>query len=585
MTFLIAALLTLVALVCLLFSRTVSTRMLGFAATGTTLVSGGLLFVQRFDFPPAVPPFVWAVISDQVLSIAPRVGVQAAPLVLVLLTGATLAFLTLALTVSSDVRGFGGVFGWSLLSIATAILGLSSSPLLQPFGWATTALLVYAAVRMSGALDQGEALPRGVATGLGASLLLLSALLLLDQATEPFPATPLVLLVLASLIYAGGAPLNLSQYEALRAPAALTALIVGLVLPLLGLGSLLQLFGTIRLPVPELVLPPLLRNILLGLGLLSLAACTGGALRSRRLKALLSWLAGAQAGLVVLALVLEGPAAAIAAPTLLVNLALTTLGGGLAIATLERSTGSDDYTEELQAGVDLRLPGLLWLLVTLSVLGIPSSWGFWGRLWLFEAGLQQMPWIIPPILAVSILQGLVCLGPLVRFWWSARVNKDEAEPRSFATLRAGAGPYLSILLLWCLVLLVLGLAPQAWAVVLQLITGLPTSLPIPLAAQIISGVVAALGVFGLVVLGRKTTRPALKDTDMEPVVLAPDTLAEALEPLAILGRPLPLLQGSWDMLKALCWLARRVIVLFEQRFYLVGVLLALISLVLLMAQG
>ncbi|NJO07195.1 MAG: hypothetical protein HC876_17705, partial [Chloroflexaceae bacterium] len=75
------------------------------------------------------------------------------------------------------------------------------------------------------------------------------------------------------------------------------------------------------------------------------------------------------------------------------------------------------------------------------------------------------------------------------------------------------------------------------------------------------------------------------DPDMQPTILPPAMLAQQLAPLALLADPLPLLQGLWRGLLRVSRAAQTVMGLFEQRFYLAGVMLALISLLLLMAQG
>ncbi|NJO07539.1 MAG: hypothetical protein HC876_19605, partial [Chloroflexaceae bacterium] len=307
-----------------------------------------------------------------------------------LLVGGASALLMLALALPATVRGFGSLFTWAVLAPAAALLGLSSSGFVLPFAWALAVLFSYSAVRASGSLGSVKALPRMLAFGLPASMLLLCYLLL----PAPIPTAPLagaftlLLAVLACLMLAGAAPFHSALHEASEAPAALAALLCGLVLPLLALGTLVHLVADLRasLLVPEL--PRLWRGVLIGLGLIGLPACAAGALREVRMKRILAWMVGFQAASVVVALGVPHPLAALATSALLVNLALSTLVGTLAMAVLEWQTGSDDYTviggDPPALVDDLRLPAVLWGIAGLSALGLPGLWGFWGRVWLLE---------------------------------------------------------------------------------------------------------------------------------------------------------------------------------------------------------
>jgi formate hydrogenlyase subunit 3/multisubunit Na+/H+ antiporter MnhD subunit len=323
-----------------------------------------------------------------------------------------------------------------------------------------------------------------------------------------------------------------------------------------------------------LPLPALQRGLLLLLGLTSLLACAAGALRERNLHRLLGWFVGTQVGLVLLALGLDGSLARLAAPALLLNLMLTVLTGALAVAVLERLTGSADYTD-LQSNTSLWLPGLLWAIAAASALGIPGLWGFWGRVWLFSVALDQAPWLLPPALAASVLLALACFAPLARFW---------REPS--ASTRPTIGPFLFVLLLGALPLPLLGAWPHlAWMGGLQAVNDVPERLPVSVTLQ--AGSIGVLVVAALLtlLLRRRSARPPLTDEDMIPTVLAPTTLGGSLAPLAHVGRPEPLGHRLWSGLLLLGQFAQRAIWLFEKRYYLAGVLIALVSLILLMAQG
>jgi NADH:ubiquinone oxidoreductase subunit 2 (subunit N) len=585
--YLVLIILLSAAALCLGLSRLVPTRILGYLAAVASLLAGVLLIWK----PPGIPvpaPLLWAALEGAAATWGTTLDATGHLLALVLLVGSFFLLLALALALAPNVRGFGNLFAWALLAIASALLGLASAALLVPFAWALAALLSYFAVRASGSLDRSEQMPRGIASGLLSSLLLTIGLVLAapvwqgQEDAQLTNALVVALVALAGLMFAGGAPFRGTLDEIEEAPAALGGLLSGLVLPVLGLGVLLQFHETLWTTPTNGALPLLQRSIIAVLGILSLLTCAAGALREHGMRRLLGWLAGAQAGLVLLALALDGPLAALAAPALLLNLSLTMLAGALAAAALEWLTGSDDFTS-LQPDVDLRLPGLLWAVSGLSVLGIPASWGFWARLWLFEAASQRIPWIVPPVLAASILLALAYLGPLARFWW--RGNKQEPL-FSLAALRASGNPFVLVLLLVLLLALALGLVPQLiWLAGLAQVPGAPAVLPVGELAQAVSiGAVLVL-LLALLLLRRNLSRPVVKDEDMTPVVLAPDALAQRLSLLASAGYPTTALRRTWDGLQSAGIALQRGMALFEKRYYLAGVLLALISLIFLMSQG
>jgi formate hydrogenlyase subunit 3/multisubunit Na+/H+ antiporter MnhD subunit len=536
-----------------------------------------------------ITPVAWAAFGDVTIFLGTAPPGTALLLTLALLCGGALALLALALALAPGVRGFGGVFGWSLAAMAAVVLGVNSTGIIVPLTWAATALLAAGAVRASGASSRSEIPPYGIGFGLGASLLLLFGLLLSAPARAAglgvgIPAS--LMIVLAGLMLTGGAPFRSALGEALEAPAPLGGLIYGVLFPLLALGTLVQLHVAPLLLDNAGAVPPLHGGVTPLLGAASLLACAAGALREHSLRRLLGWLVGAQAGLVVLALGLLSGATADSALALLVvlallvNLSLSTLGGALAVAVLERATGSDDFTQ-VQPGLDMRFAGVVWLLASISALGLPVSWGFWARLWLYETAVSQMAWALPFVLAASVLMFLAYVGPLARFWW---LGSGEHTPFGLGALRAANAPFLPVLLLMVVLLLSLGLAPRlVWLAGLDLPV---EAISLDVTAQVISVLVAVLGlVFVVLLLRRPSTRPPLKDEDMEPVVLAPDGLARSLNWLAAVGRPERVLSGIWRGLVFAGEMVLAAMVLFERRYYLVGVLLALISLILVMSQG
>ncbi len=567
------SLLLTIAATCFGLSRVITTRHLGLGAAAAC-VGGGLLLAAAPALAPnlAFPIFVVGAASFE---LAGQLGLGDTALAAALLWGGAMALAALAAAIAPGVVGFGAIFGWACLTLVAALLGLAAPPLsmVTPLAWAVAALASYGALRASGALGQSAALPRGLALGLLASGLLLGGLLgtrpALASGGLPAPGLAAAML-LAVLAIAGVAPLGMARDEAVLAPAPLGALIYGLVMPTLGLGYLLHLLAILP------VVPPSWATTLVVLGSLGALASAAGAYGEARLRPLLGWVASAQASVVVVAAGLAGPLAALAGPALLINLMLTTVAGAAAAVDLERNTGGDEFADTAP-GPRLALAGTLWAAAGAAALGIPPLWGFWGRRWLFEAVLEQTPWALPPLMAGATLLALALIMPLARFW-------PAPDPRSHPVAPGRLDPVAGILSL--IPLLVFGAAPQfAWSLWMRRLPLAPPDMPVSLSAQAVAGVI---GVAIIALAAAIARAPAMRqiacNTDEEPTQLAADALGQSLRILAGLGRADALLGRTWV---ALLWMSRWLqlaLSVFEQRYYLLGVLVALLTVMLLMAQ-
>jgi formate hydrogenlyase subunit 3/multisubunit Na+/H+ antiporter MnhD subunit len=573
MLVIVVSLLLIVAAACVGLSRVVATRLLGLAAAAACVL-GGLLIVAA---PTLLPGLVFPTFSVGAASfdLVARLSPGDTALVLALLWGGAMALVALSAAIAPTLRGFGAIFGWSCLALVAALLGQAAPPLsmLTPLAWAVATMASYAALRASGTLGQREALPRGLALGLLASGLLLGGLLgaraALVRGDLPAPGVAAALL-LAVLGMVGAAPLGMARDEAIVAPAPLGALIYGLVMPILGLGYLLRLVAILpRMPTSWAV-------TLVAVGAIGALASAAGAYGERNLRPLLGWVSSAQASAVLAAAGLGGPLAALAAPALLINLMLSTIAGAAAVVDLERNTGGDAFAEA-EPGPRLELTGALWAASGLSALGLPPLWGFWGRRWLFEAALTQMPWALPPLVAGAALLALALLMPLARFW-------PAPDPRSRPAAPGRLDPISGALSL--APLLIIGVAPQvAWALWLHDLHAAPPVLPVSLGAQV-AAIMLGLLIAALVLLIARLpiARQIGRGPEEEAVQLAGDALGTGLRPLAWVGRADSLLAALWNgMLLVSRWL-QFVMSVFEQRYYLLGVLVALLTVMLLMAQ-
>jgi formate hydrogenlyase subunit 3/multisubunit Na+/H+ antiporter MnhD subunit len=356
-------------------------------------------------------------------------------------------------------------------------------------------------------------------------------------------------------------------------------------LPLLGGWAL------IRFVAENGALPPIWRSALALLGVLTLLACAAGALGTTRLRQLVSWQFGAQSGLVLLALSQNSavqpagaPAPATVAAALLANAAIATIACYLAVALLERRAGSDDLTE-IMLREPLRLPGMVLLVGAGSAVGLPGTWGLWVRLWLFGQLAQSAAWATPVVLAGSALLALAWVVPLTLFWQRAgttALNQSSApqgQPSAVPIVGAAAAAPL----------LILGVAPQlawgGWLADLQVSLapdiGAP---PLPsLRTQAIC-LLAALLLVALPLLARSRRRVAAEDQPRQVAVAVPWALGESLRGLAWLATAAEVFGQVWLALLALSRGLRRGMALFEQRYYLAGLLIAVILIIMLFIQ-
>jgi hypothetical protein len=567
------SLLLIVAAACFGLSHVITTRRLGLGAAAAC-VGAGLVLATA----PALAPnlsFPTFDIGAAAFELVGQLGPGDAALAAALLWGGAMSMAALAAAIAPGVRGFGAIFGWACLTIVAALLGLAAPPLsmVTPLAWAIASLASYGALRSSGALGQSEALPRGLALGLLASGLLLGALLgarpALANGGLPAPGLAAALL-LAVLAMAGVAPLGMARDEAVLAPAPLGALIYGLVMPALGLGYLLRLLALLpAVPAPWAA-------TLIAVGALGALASAAGAYGEARLRPLLGWTAGAQASTVVAAAGLASPLAALAGPVLLINLMLATVAGAAAVVGLERNTGGDEFAGTAP-GPHLALAGALWAAASAAAVGLPPLWGFWGRRWLFEAALEQAPWALPPLLAGAALLALALIMPLARFW-------PAPDPRSHPAAPGQLDPIAGVMSL--APLLLLGAAPQlVWGLWMRRLPLAPPELPVSSGAQ---AAAVAIGLAVVIMAAAIARTPAARQiahsSDEELSQLAADALGESLRPLAWFGRADALLGRIWA---ALLWASRWLQVamsVFEQRYYLLGVMVALLTVMLLMAQ-
>jgi formate hydrogenlyase subunit 3/multisubunit Na+/H+ antiporter MnhD subunit len=207
-----------------------------------------------------------------------------------------------------------------------------------------------------------------------------------------------------------------------------------------------------------------------------------------------------------------------------------------------------------------------WALAAGSLIGLPPLWGFWAYSALIGSALAHLPWVAPVLLFGLSLLGFALLLPLSGLLSRAFLAHKQAESLPGNRFQLVNG-------LPALVLALLGLLPM--------LAGLLAVDP-PLWALIAVWLVAALAAWGIASLWRQPSQA--ESFSQTPAILAADALGESLSHIAWFADPKLLIERLWQLLSILGRGVQALMTLFERRYYLAGVLLALISILLIMAQ-
>jgi formate hydrogenlyase subunit 3/multisubunit Na+/H+ antiporter MnhD subunit len=569
------------ALACLAFSQAVSTRLLGVGAGAALLLSGAALLALRLrgSLPLPLLDYVWMAVDNRPLHVMLALDTLGWAPALLALFGGAIGLLTLALTLPPNLRGFGGLLAAAVLAVLATVAGLAiQSPLLLPLAWAPAALLAFVALRASGALAGSDAPVIVLLAGLGGALLALGAALLGPDLALDTPAgrAALVAWVLLGALSLGAPPFQAAQQRLAEAPAALAGILMTLGWPLLGGVALIRFFAGLAAP-----LPAGWRLGLTALGALMLVVCAAGAAGTTQLRRQLSWQLSAQLALPLVALAQGGPAMRAAALALLANAMLSTLVCYLAVAILERRAGTDDLAE-LKLRQPLVWPGALFLAGAASAIGLPGFWGLWPRIWLLGALLDGAPLAVAPLLAGGALLALSFIPALAAFWRRAGAPALAAESAAPA---GRLSPLALVGVAGALPLVIGGAMPQlAWRGWLAGVSGLESAARLPSqVGQLLCALAALLLLAGPLVL-RSGRAAAEGDSAGAAGALATAALGESLAGLAQIGTATAIFTAVWEALLRGSRLLLRGLALLEQRYYLAGLLIAVILVIMLFIQ-
>ena len=236
---------------------------------------------------------------------------------------------------------------------------------------------------------------------------------------SPYAAVAALLFLVAFGIKAAICPLGggrPASYHTAKTP--ITAILGGL-LTKVGIYGLYRLYPLL-FPAQWLAQ----RYLLLGLAALTMVVGVLGAVAQRDIKRLLSFHIISQIGYLIMGLGLASPLALAAALYFTVHIVLVKTSLFLIAGLAERLTG----TTELYAmgGLLRRRPGLAlaFLLTAASLAGVPPLSGFFAKLGLILAGVQERDfWVVAIALGVSMLT----LFSMLKIWAQAFMKEAPAE--------------------------------------------------------------------------------------------------------------------------------------------------------------
>ena len=548
------------ALLCFALNRIVATRLLALLASSALALAGILLMVVQ-PLPATFVDTLWLSQNIEPVHLVLQLDQARRLIVLLVLGGGALAMLTLGYAIPAELRRFGTIPGALLFLIMAVVLGLlNRAALLQPLLWMSATLATAAALRVSGPDTATDAPLITLLSGAVAAVLLLGCELLLSFNPQPSTAV-LVLGLLAAMLSMGLPPLHAATHTNADAPSVVASMLTALGLPVLGAFFLIRLLSIGLTPAWTIAISLL--------GLLAMATCAMAAFASQNAGKLLIWQHGAQQGMIMLVAAQGGLALSMIAPSLILVASLSTLAGGLALAAIERTTGTAHMTELRLSGAQIP-PALTLLVSSAAAAGMPGTWGFWGRVWFLNELPATMSWLVGPFLAASMLLLASTLSPV------ASILRRQPLPRAVQSLSQSAAlPAFAV----ALPLIAFGIAPHL---------AIRELLNTPLAQQVAPNLLVMLamllaiialigGAFLIAYSHSRTGQPIPIDQDSGPL---PTALAESLRVFTWLARPSAALNLIWAILLMLSqtlvgWLRR-----IEDRYYIASLMVALIIVIL-----
>jgi multicomponent Na+:H+ antiporter subunit D len=352
--------------------------------------------------------------------------------------------------------------------VAGACGAFLTADLFNLYVWFEVALIAsLGLLAQGGGLRQLDATLKYFALNLVGTILLLSGVALLYGATgqlnflglgaaiaergDPLHLPLLGLLLIAFLVKAAAFPFFAwlpSSYHTL--PAPVLALFSAL-LSKIGICALIRLLCTVLIPAPAELL-----TMVGWIALLSMVSGVLGAAYHWDMRRILAFHSISQVGYMLLAIALASPAGEAAAIFFTLHHSLVKAGLFLTAALVFRQAGHYDLRRI--GGLYAAKPALaaMFLLLALSLVGIPPSSGFWGKYLIVKEGLGQGAYFWA---ATALLVGGLTLYSMMKIWfeafWKAHPDQSWHPPADARLTPAYAG--LAVVVV---VVIIAGLFPE-----------------------------------------------------------------------------------------------------------------------------
>ena len=336
--------------------------------------------------------------------------------------------------------------------VAGACGAFLTADLFNLYVWFEVALIAsLGLLAQGGSLRQLDATLKYFALNLVGTLLLLTGVALLYGTTgqlnflalsgaiaeqgNPLHLPLLGLLLIAFLVKAAAFPFFAwlpASYHTL--PAPVLALFSAL-LSKIGICALIRLLCVVLVPAPAELL-----TMVGWIALLSMVTGVLGAAYHWDIRRILAFHSISQVGYMLLAIALASPVGDAAAIFFALHHSLVKAGLFLAAALVFRHTGQYDLRRI--GGLYAAKPALaaMFLLLALSLVGIPPSSGFWGKYLIVKEGLAQGAYLWA---GTALLVGGLTLYSMMKIWfeafWKAHPNQNWQAPDGARLTPAYAG--------------------------------------------------------------------------------------------------------------------------------------------------